>query len=132
MATTLTSTGISFGQYTSTTRPTGISQGHIIYNTDRKGLEIYDGSNWVALENDAPFLYRQIIAYGYVYGGYKSSSPWTNVNKMTHSTDGCADLGNLLNMLVHMYQGSAIEITHFYLVAMAHGQAHQHKRRRSI
>ena len=96
MATTISSTGITFGQYTSTTRPTGISQGHIIYNTDRKGLEIYDGSNWVALETDAPFLYRQIIAYGYVYGGYKSSSPWTNVNVMTHSTDACTDLGNLL------------------------------------
>jgi hypothetical protein len=106
MATSISGTGVSFGQYTSTTRPTGISQGHIIYNTDRKGLEIYDGSTWVAVTSkNSPFLYRQIIAYGYVAGGYKSSTPWRNVNKMVHSTDAMSNLGDLLQDTVAYTSG---------------------------
>ena len=102
MATTIKAEGVQYGVYTSTTRPTG-SAGLVIYNSDRKGLELYNGSEWVAITNkDAPYLYRQIIAFGYVYGGYKSSTPWRNVNKMNHSTDVIANLGDLLQT-THAY-----------------------------
>ena len=43
-----------------------------------------------------PFLTRQIIARGYVAGGYANSSPWTNVSSCAHATDVTTSHGNLL------------------------------------
>ena len=96
MATTVTNAGIQFPSYTAATRPTGAT-GLVIYNSDSKMLEQYDGSQWLPLSSkNAPFLYRQVISTGYVAGGYKSSTPWQNVNKMNHATDLPTNLGDLL------------------------------------
>jgi hypothetical protein len=43
-----------------------------------------------------PFLTRQIIARGYVAGGYANSSPWTDVSSINASTDVAGSHGNLL------------------------------------
>ncbi len=42
------------------------------------------------------FLYRTIYTKGYMSGGYKSGSPWRNVNKTIHSTDVTSNLGDKL------------------------------------
>ena len=42
------------------------------------------------------FLYRTIYTKGYMMGGYKSSSPWKNVNKTIHATDMTTNLGDKL------------------------------------
>ena len=103
MATTINASGVIYPTYRKQDRPTGQPTGTVIYNTDRKALEYYDGAEWQACGDEMPFLYRQVITKGYVLGGYKSSSPWTNVNRMQHSTDVMTDLGNLLQ-----YAGSYV------------------------
>ena len=105
MATTVTAAGVNFPQYASSARPTG-ALGLVIYNSDSKLLEQYDGSQWIPLSSkNAPYLYRQIIASGYVAGGYKSSTPWRNVNKMNHATDVMGSLGDLLQNTVAYTSG---------------------------
>ena len=42
------------------------------------------------------FLYRTIYTKGYMMGGYKSSSPWKNINKTIHATELTSNLGDLL------------------------------------
>lgn len=42
------------------------------------------------------FLYRTIYTKGYMSGGYKSGSPWRNVNKTIHATDMTTNLGDKL------------------------------------
>ena len=128
---------ITVKRYDESTRPTSAPDGTIIYNTDKRRLEIYNStsseinfdrqllgssnddpdrpfmyvepSGWSAIDKDASyissaqqtsstaFLYRQIITTGYVMGGYKSSSPWKNVNRQVHSTDVMTNLGDLLS-----------------------------------
>lgn len=44
-----------------------------------------------------PFLYRSIYTRGYMMGGYKSSSPWKNINRTVHSTDITTNLGDQLD-----------------------------------
>ena len=43
------------------------------------------------------FLYRQIINYSYLAGGYKDSSPWKNVHRTTNATDQTVHLGELMD-----------------------------------
>ena len=105
MATTVTAAGVNFPQYASSARPTG-ALGLVIYNSDSKLLEQYDGTQWIPLSSkNAPYLYRQVIASGYVAGGYKSSTPWRNVNKMNHATDVMGSLGDLLQNTVAYTSG---------------------------
>lgn len=105
MATTVTAAGVTFPSYASASRPTGAT-GLVIYNSDSKVLEQYDGTQWLPLSSrNAPFLYRQVIASGYVAGGYKSSVPWRNVNKMNHATDVIGSLGDLLQGTVAYTSG---------------------------
>lgn len=71
----------------------------MIYNTTTAYLEIFDQGVWKDLKlntQGGAFLYRQIITTGFVAGGYQNSSPWRNVNRMTHSTDVMTNLGDLL------------------------------------
>lgn len=78
-------------------RPAAPVEGQVIYNTTNKKLEIYDSGYWVVVQDlNRPFLYRTVITTSYVGGGYQNSSPWTNVNRMVHSTDVMTNLGNLL------------------------------------
>jgi len=94
MAFTIGGTGPDFPEYNNLNRPTA-TVGACIYNTDTKSLEIYTGTRWEPVGTEMPFLYRQVITTGYVGGGYKSSSPWKNVNKMNHATDVMSNLGDL-------------------------------------
>ena len=41
-----------------------------------------------------PWKYRQIITTGYMAGGYKDSSLWSNVNRVEHATDTSTNLGD--------------------------------------
>lgn len=43
-----------------------------------------------------PFLSRQILTLGYVVAGYKDTVTWSNINRVTNSTDITTNLGNLL------------------------------------
>ena len=83
------------------TRPASPVDGQVIYNTSTNRMEIYDSGLWknvVDMETGSgrAFLYRQIITTGYVMGGYKDSSPWKNVNRLSHTTDVATNLGDLL------------------------------------
>ena len=90
-------TGLRMSRFSSSSRPASPVQGQVIYNTTTRRLEIYDGGFWKTVtDNVRPFLFRTVITTSYVAGGYQNSNPWTNVNRMLHSTDVCTNLGNLL------------------------------------
>jgi len=92
--------GVVIPSFTTGTRPGNAVNGQIIYNLSTNLMEIYDTGLWKdALSNASggAFLYRQIITTGYVMGGYQSTSPWKNVNKMVHATDVMTNLGDLLS-----------------------------------
>jgi hypothetical protein len=67
-----------------------------------------------------PFLLRQVITTGYVLAGYQNSSPWTNVNEVTHSTDTTIDKGNVLNNSSG-YPGGMCDDTFAYLLKANNG-----------
>ena len=57
-------------------------------------------------QNVSPaFLYRNIISYGYLAGGYKSSSPWKTVHKTVAATDQTSNIGELLDYPVSYTSG---------------------------
>lgn len=60
-----------------------------------------------------PFLTRQVIARGYVAGGYANSSPWTEVASTAHATDITTSHGNLLGS-AGGYIGGGCSITTGY------------------
>ena len=148
---------ITVKRYDESTRPTSAPDGTIIYNTDKRRLEIYNStaaeinfdsldsspvlggeglhpvvsmyheeSGWNAIDKDSKFvtstnqvatnafLYRQIITTGYVMGGYKSSSPWKNVNRMSHATDVMTNKGDLLSHS-GAYTSGACNLTRAFL-----------------
>jgi hypothetical protein len=80
--------------------PASPVKGQIVYNTTNRRMEIYDSDAavWKSAEDirRSVFLTRQTITTGYVMGGYQSTSPWKNVNRMVHATDVCTNLGDLL------------------------------------
>ena len=78
-------------------RPAAPVEGQVVYNTDDNALELFKEARWNPVNTYSPYLYRQIITTGYVLGGYKSGTPWKNVNRMQHSTDACTNLGDLLS-----------------------------------
>ena len=91
--------GVMVPSFTTATRPASPLTGQIIYNTDTGVMEIHDGGIWkdvISTASGGSFLYRQIITTGYVMGGYQTSSPWKNVNRMVHATDVMTNLGDLL------------------------------------
>jgi hypothetical protein len=96
-ASKLTSTGVQASQLTADpSSPTPVA-GQQYFNTVSKVLRVFNGVAWRNV-SDAPgaFLTRQIITHGFVMGGYKSSTPWTNVNTMVHATDVMTNNGNIL------------------------------------
>jgi hypothetical protein len=86
------STGTVTGSYT----VQGINSDGTVYNfTVRSTLangEFTDRAYTINLS--VPWLYRQIITTGYMCGGYKNSSLWSNVNRLVHSTDTAVNLGD--------------------------------------
>jgi hypothetical protein len=53
-----------------------------------------------------PFLFRQIINYGYTAAGYKDNVPWRNVNIINVSTDISTNLGDLLQNSANYTSGA--------------------------
>jgi len=53
-----------------------------------------------------PFLFRQIINYGYTANGYKDSVPWRNVNIINVSTDISTNLGDLMQQTANYTSGA--------------------------
>ena len=53
-----------------------------------------------------PFLFRQIINYGYTANGYKDSVPWRNVNIINVSTDIYTNLGDLMQQTANYTSGA--------------------------
>jgi hypothetical protein len=86
------STGTVTGSYT----VQGINSDGAVYSfTVRATLangEYTDRAYTISLS--VPWLYRQIISTGYMCGGYKNSSLWSNVNRMVFSTETCTNLGD--------------------------------------
>jgi len=78
-------------------RPTTPVDTQIYFNTLNGTMEMYNGTEWVAVSQDnRQYLHRTVITTSYVLGGYQSGSPWYNVNSMNHSTDLTNNLGDLL------------------------------------
>jgi hypothetical protein len=91
--------GVAIPTFSTAGRPVNPANGQVIYNTDTGVMEIYDTGLWkdaASAASGGQFLYRQIITTGYVMGGYQSTSPWKNVNRMNHATDVMTNLGDLL------------------------------------
>ena len=68
---------------TGSTRPTNPIDRQIFFNTLSGTMEMYDGTEWRYVSQDErQFLHRQVIVKGFTMGGYKSGSPWYNVNSI--------------------------------------------------
>ena len=55
--------------------------------------------------------YRTIINRGYMAGGYKSSVPWSNVNRTNMSNDTSNNLGNIMNQPGTYLDGGFSDVT---------------------
>lgn len=82
-------------------------------------LYLYDGT-WTTkadTQTSNPFTnsfkYRTIYTRGYVSAGYKSSTPWRNVNKTIHSTDVTSNLGDILDYAASYIDGSFSDYHHY-------------------
>lgn len=84
------------------------------YLAESGRLYLYDGSGWTTLGNwQTPdrfgfslYKYRTIYSRGYVSGGYKNSSPWTNVNRTQHATDITTNVGDIMDIAGAYVDGS--------------------------
>ena len=69
---------------------------------------IDDGWEKIAAQQYEPtnFKYRQILAYSYLAGGYKNSSPWRSVHKAVNATDQTSYIGELLDYPISYTSGA--------------------------
>ena len=61
------------------------------------GSWVTSGEEFVPNPFENSYLYRTIYTKGYMTGGYKSGSPWRNVNKTIHATDLTTNLGDVMS-----------------------------------
>ncbi len=108
----LTANGIEYPSFAND--PTSPVQGQVYLNTETQRLRLYDGVRWTDIERQSDFLNRQIISNSYVMGGYKSSSPWKNVNAMNHATDVMRNLGDQMEF-AGAYSGGVCSLTKGFL-----------------
>jgi hypothetical protein len=98
--TEISGSGVIAPVFNNNNRPTDASVGFVIYNTESQVLQTYANTIWRTIGGNistgSAYLYRTVITTGYVMGGYKDTSPWKNVNRMSHSTDVMTNLGDLL------------------------------------
>lgn len=88
------SNGTVSGAYT----PAGINNDAQVYTftvraTDASGYNSYTDRTYT-ITLSVPWLYQQILTTTYMLGGYQSSSLWSNVNRVTNSTDTTVNLGD--------------------------------------
>ena len=108
MATEIGAFGIKFNAASSD--PASPVAGQVYWNTTTGEMRLYNGSRWNVVNRDTDFLLRHIITTGFVAGGYQNTSPWTNVNELSHATDICVDRGNVLT-LAGAYVSGACSLT---------------------
>ena len=94
MATEIGGSGVKI--HTSSSAPSSPVAGQVYWDTTDGEMKLYDGGRWNTVTRDSDFLLRHVITTGFVAGGYQSTSPWTNVNELSHATDICVDRGNVL------------------------------------
>lgn len=98
-------------------RPTSPAIGSLFLETASSGsyMMVYtaisnndDGWERISSQQSAntSFKYRQIIAYSYLAGGYKDSSPWRNVHRTINATDQTTHLGTLLDYPANYTKGA--------------------------
>lgn len=107
--TVLDANGLRIPASLPTARPANPQTGMVIFNTQTNIMEIFDQGLWKDATQDvggSRFLYRQIIATGYVAGGYANSVPWRNVNRMSHVTDVMTNIGDLLDIAANYTSGA--------------------------
>lgn len=104
--------------------PSNPVAGQVYYNSTLNKLQMWDGTAWkdVGSGSGDAFKYRQIITTGYVMGGYKSGTPWKNVNRMVHSTDVMTNLGDQLAYTAS-YSSSAPSKTVGWMFAAANAHS---------
>lgn len=89
------------------------------YITNNGLLYLYDSTWTTKGDTQTPnpftnsFRYRTIYSRGYVSAGYKSSSPWRNVNKTQHSTDITTNLGDMLDYTASYIGGGFSDYYHY-------------------
>jgi len=94
MPTKLTGNGVQLSQLSAD--PSSPVVGQVYLNTQTSKMRMWDGVAWSDVSKESDFLNHQIITTSFVYGGYKSSSPWKNVNQMSHATDIMVNHGDIL------------------------------------
>ena len=95
---------------------TGVLYGSVVYGNMQPASQVFnfgvtavDANNNASLENqysltvNTAYPYRQILTTGYVTGGYKSQTPWKNVNRLAMATEVTVDLGDKLTY-AHNYK----------------------------
>ena len=65
-------------------------------------------------QNASGWSMARIWTHGYVGGGYRSSSPWSNVNRTVHATDTSTNLGDTLDRSGAYMSGSWNDNRHFF------------------
>ena len=86
MPTTLNGNGLNYSQLAN--NPSSPVEGQVYYNTTQKELRQYDGQQWQQVAvGDGGFKYRTVITTSFVQGGYKSGTPYNNVNKIRAETN---------------------------------------------
>ena len=86
------SDGVRFIRHS--TNPSNPVEGQVYYNTSDDKLRQWNGSEWEDVGSDPSFKYNTIITKSFVLGGYKSGTPYRNVNRMVHATDVMTNLGD--------------------------------------
>ena len=99
------STGALYGNIIIGTRnPTGQ-----VYNFGVTVRDSYNNTSpevQYSLTTNIPYYYRQILSTGYSIAGYKSSTPWKNVNRFPMATEITISLGDELTYAVNYHGGT--------------------------
>ena len=113
---------------------TGVLAGTVVYGNMQPASQTYnfgvtavDANNNVSLENqysltvNTAYPYRQMLTTGYVTGGYKSGTPWKNVNRLAMMTEVTVDLGDKLTYAHNYKTGSSSKDKHYVYNAQTSG-----------
>jgi len=88
--------------------------------TAKDSLGNSSSENQYSLTVTTPYFYRQILTTGYSIGGYKSGTPWKNVNRLIMASEITVDLGDVLPSS-HNYHSGACGPDHQYTTGCTSG-----------